>query len=104
MDEMDIKFEKVYNSASKYISRSSDLMLIRKAYEFAKEKHAGIFRKDGSPYVRHLIETSEILVSLHAGPNTIVAGLLHDVIEDIEEIEEKDIREIFGEDIASLVV
>lgn len=103
MSEMDIKFERVYDDACKYISNKEHLVLIRKAYEYAKEKHAGIFRMDGSPYVRHLIETAEILVSLQAGPNTIVAGLLHDVIEDIDDVEEKDVSEIFGEDIASLV-
>lgn len=104
MDEMDLKFEKIYADACKYITRHEDLILIRKAYEYAKSMHKGILRVDGSPYVRHLIETAEILVSLHAGPNTIAAGLLHDVVEDIEGVDEEDIIALFGEDIASLVM
>lgn len=104
MDEMDIKFETVYMNACTYITKHEDLSLIRRAYDFAKLKHDGVMRVDGSPYVRHLIETAEILVSLHAGPNTIASGLLHDVVEDIEEVDEKHIKEYFGEDIASLVM
>ncbi len=103
MDEVDSLFEKVYANAQKYITNTYDLMTIRKAYEFAKEKHKGVFRVDGSPYIKHPVETAEIIVSLHAGPNTIAAGLLHDTIEDVEDVNEEMIREIFGEDIASLV-
>lgn len=104
MDEIDSLFEKVYSNAQKYITNTYDLMTISKAYEFAKEKHKGAFRVDGSPYIKHPVETAEIIVSLHAGPNTIAAGLLHDTIEDVEEVDEKMIEEIFGEDIASLVM
>ena len=104
MENMDLKFDKIYDQITKYITRVDDLILIRKAYEFAKEKHKGVIRKDGSPYLRHLVETAEIIVSLHAGPNTIAAGLLHDVIEDIEEVDDNVIKELFGEDIANLVV
>lgn len=104
MSEMDAKFEKVYENARKYIKNIYDLQLISKAYAFASEKHDGVFRKDGSPYIRHLIETAEILVSLHAGPNTVAAGLLHDVVEDVEGVDEEMIASIFGSDIASLVM
>ena len=104
MDEMDLKFECVYRDIEKYITKVDDLILIRRAYEFAKEKHKGIMRVDGSPYLKHLIETTEIIVSLQAGPNTIAAGLLHDVIEDIDEVNENIIAVMFGEDVASLVV
>ena len=101
MDEMDIKFEKIYDNACKYITKYEDLSLIRRAYEFAKLKHSGVMRVDGSPYIRHLIETAEILVSLHAGPNTIASGLLHDVVEDIEDVSEENIKEYFGEDMGN---
>ena len=104
MDEMDLKFDCIYADIAKYITKFDDLILIRKAYEYAKEKHKGVLRKDGSPYLRHLVETAEIIVSLHAGPNTIAAGLLHDVVEDVEEVTEETIRILFGEDIANLVV
>lgn len=104
MDEMDLKFEVIYSDITKYITKFDDLILIRKAYEYAKEKHKGVLRKDGSPYLRHLVETAEIIVSLHAGPNTIAASLLHDVVEDIEDVTEETIKDLFGEDIANLVV
>ena len=104
MGDMDLKFDRVFQDASKYISKIEDLELINKAYEFAKEKHKGTFRVDGDPYIKHLIETAEILVSLQAGPNTIAAGLLHDTIEDVNDVDEAIIRNIFGNDIASLVM
>jgi len=104
MDEMDLKFDKIYTDIRKYITHVEDLILIRKAYDYAKEKHKGVIRKDGSPYLRHLVETAEIIVSLHAGPNTIAAGLLHDVVEDIEDVDEDVIKHLFGEDIANLVM
>ena len=104
MDEMDLKFEEIYIQIRQYISKSEDLYLIRKAYEFAKEKHSGVKRKDGSPYLRHLVETAEIIVSLHAGPNTIAAGLLHDVVEDVEDVSEELLEYMFGNDVANLVM
>ena len=104
MDEMDLKFDSIYAKIVKYITKKEDLFLIKKAYEFAKEKHSGVFRKDGSPYLRHLVETAEIIVSLQAGPNTIAAGLLHDVVEDVEDVNEDMIEFMFGKDIANLVM
>lgn len=104
MDEMDLKFDGIYTQITKYITKVDDLILIRKAYEFAKDKHKGVMRKDGSPYLRHLVETAEIIVSLHAGPNTIAAGLLHDVVEDIDDVSEQTIKDLFGVDIAGLVM
>ena len=104
MDEMDLKFDVIYDQIVEYITNVNDLILIRKAYEFAKEKHKDVKRKDGSPYLKHLVETAEIVVSLHGGPNTIAASLLHDVVEDIDEVNEKMIRDLFGEDVAKLVM
>lgn len=104
MDEIDILFNKVYVDAQKYITYVNDLLMIRKAYEFAKEKHSGTYRKDGSPYIKHPVETAEILVSLHAGPNTIAAGLLHDIIEDVEDVDETVLERMFGRDVTGLVV
>ena len=65
-------------------------------------KHKDQFRKSGEPYYHHLLEVAYILASLKTGPSTIIAGLLHDVVEDtdvtIEEIESK-----WGEEVAKLV-
>ena len=95
-------FDDVREIYSIYIHDENDLKLIKKAYEFVCEKHSGIFRKSGEPYVQHLIEVAYICASLQAGPVTICAGFLHDVVEDTETTIE-DIRELFGADCARIV-
>ncbi len=75
---------------------------VEKAYEFAKRKHEGQFRKSGEPYFSHPAEVAYILAELRMDTPTIVAGLLHDTVEDtdttIEEIEEE-----FGKEVAFIV-
>ncbi len=79
-----------------------DEKLIEKAYNFAREKHKGQFRKSGEPYFSHPAEVSYILAELKMDVPTIVAGLLHDTVEDtdttIEEIEKE-----FGREVAFIV-
>lgn len=75
---------------------------IEKAYILAKEAHQDQFRKSGEGYIIHPIEVSEILVDLKMDTDTIVAGLLHDVVEDTL-ITISDIQYEFGEDVANLV-
>jgi len=76
--------------------------LIREAYEFAREKHEGQFRKSGEPFFAHPAEVAYILAELRMDVPTIVAGLLHDTVEDtgttFEEIEER-----FGSEVAFIV-
>ncbi|MCR5184961.1 MAG: bifunctional (p)ppGpp synthetase/guanosine-3',5'-bis(diphosphate) 3'-pyrophosphohydrolase [Bacilli bacterium] len=85
-----------------YISSLEDRQRIRDAYEFILKKHEGQLRKSGEPYYHHLIEVAYIVANLHTGPNTIIAALLHDVVEDtdtsIEDIEKK-----WGDEVAHLV-
>ncbi len=75
---------------------------IRKAYNFAKEKHEGQFRKSGEPFFSHPAEVAYILAQLKMDTPTIIAGLLHDTVEDtdttIEEIEKE-----FGREVAFIV-
>ena len=85
-----------------YISKEEDRALIKRAYQYADDKHAGISRKSGEPYIHHLIEVAFILATLQGGPHTIAAGFLHDVVEDTD-VTVEDIKQIFNEDIASLV-
>ena len=95
-------FEQLEELYSQYITKQEDLDRIKDAYNFILEKHQGQLRKSGEPYYHHLIEVAYILASLNAGPNTIAAGLLHDVVEDtdvsIEEIEKR-----WGSEVAKLV-
>ena len=83
-------------------NRKSDIKLIRRTYEFAKLNHGDQLRKSGEPYIIHPIEVATILAELGMDTSTIVAGLLHDVIEDTEYTYD-DIKKIFGEEVANLV-
>ena len=85
-----------------YISKEDDRALIKRAYQYADDKHAGILRKSGEPYIHHLIEVAFILASLQGGPHTIAAGFLHDVVEDTD-VTVDNLKKAFNEDIASLV-
>ncbi len=80
----------------------ADLDLIRRAYVFAHEAHAGQTRASGEPYVSHSVAVASILVGLRLDAATIVAALLHDVPEDTPHTID-EIREKFGPEIAGLV-
>ena len=75
---------------------------IRKAIEFIEEKHAGQYRKSGEPYVVHPIEVAITLAELGMDKSTIIAGLMHDVLEDTETTYE-EIKQKFGKEVADLV-
>ena len=81
---------------------SDDISMIAKAYKVAGEAHKNQFRKSGEPYIIHPLNVALILADLEMDKETIVAGLLHDVVEDTVMTEEDLIRE-FGEDVALLV-
>ena len=75
---------------------------IKKAYETAEKMHKGQLRKSGEPYIIHPVETAKILAGLGMDEQTIIAGLLHDVVEDTEYTEEQ-LKAEFGEEVALLV-
>jgi len=84
-----------------YASEDS-LKTVEKAYEFAKKAHEGQFRESGAPYIEHPLEVAYILADLELDVDTIVAGLLHDVVEDTA-IREETIKAEFGQQVALLV-
>ncbi len=88
--------------AIKYADHSYNIDLITRAFEFAKECHSCQKRLSGEPYIIHPINVALILINLGMDTNSVVAGLLHDVIEDTK-ISKDDISEKFGADIALLV-
>lgn len=92
----------LYNLTSSYIHKEEDQNLIKRAYDLAVKMHNGQLRKSGEPYIIHPLNVACILATLHVGPPTIAAGLLHDVVEDTPCTHEDLVKE-FGEDIASLV-
>ena len=81
---------------------SEDVSMIEKAYQIAKKSHEGQYRKSGEAYIIHPLWVAIILANLELDKETIVAGMLHDVVEDTD-IEEEDIKREFGEEVALLV-
>src|SRR5665213_72879 len=81
---------------------ASDRLLIEKAYNFAYKAHSGQLRKSGEPYFIHVVETAKNLAKLHMDTQTVMAGLLHDVLEDTPTSEETLTKE-FGPEIVTLV-
>ena len=79
-----------------------DLERIRAAYGMAKAAHAGQTRKDGSPYVTHCIAAADICADFGLDEDSIIAALLHDVIEDTDATHE-DIAKRFGGPVADIV-
>lgn len=80
----------------------SDMGLIIKAYNFAEAAHEGQRRKSGEKYFIHPVEVAKILAELEMDDATIIAGLMHDVIEDTK-YEYEQIKKEFSEEIAILV-
>lgn len=95
-------FDDVMVEVKKYISNPKDINDIKKAHDFAAKMHEGQYRKSGEPYVIHVVQVAYILASLHVGPQTIIAGLLHDVIEDTD-ISNEEFIKLFGQSTFNLV-
>ena len=85
-----------------YHPSADDLRMIDKAYNFAKKSHGDQKRKSGEPYIIHPIHTALILADLELDKESIMAGLLHDVMEDTAATREIMIKE-FGEEVTDLV-
>ncbi len=81
---------------------SADIAPLRKAYDLARKAHGQQIRKSGEPYIIHPLWVSIILADLEMDKETIIAALLHDVVEDTE-ITEDYIKQEFGEEVALLV-
>ena len=98
----EVLYKELINSVLKY-HPSTDISMIEKAYKVASEAHEGQKRKSGEPYIIHPLCVAIILADLELDKETIVAGLLHDVVEDCDGISIDDIRREFGDIVASYV-
>ena len=79
-----------------------DIEKIKLAFFFAEECHEGQYRKSGEDYIMHPVEVTKILIDMKMDTDTIVAGILHDIVEDTL-ITLADIKYNFGETVATLV-
>ena len=88
----------------KYLSYrpESELEPIERAYRLASEKHKDQKRKSGEPYIIHPLNTAIIITEIGMDQDTVIAALLHDVVEDTD-MTLDEIREQFGDDVALLV-
>ena len=112
-DEMDVQpepgaaespeelYERLQNNILRY-HPSDDMSMIRKAYELAREAHKDQKRHSGEPYIIHPLHVALILADMQMDKESIVAGLLHDVVEDTD-TDLDTIRSEFGDDVALLV-
>ncbi|WP_438434392.1 RelA/SpoT family protein [Gorillibacterium sp. sgz500922] len=93
--------EQLIQKASAYI-KNSDLVRIREAYEFADQAHQGQLRKSGEPYILHPLAVADILINMQMDATSIIAALLHDVVEDTT-VSLDAVRQQFGPTCASIV-
>mgnify|MGYP000870743005 FL=1 len=80
----------------------SDKALIKDAYHFAEEAHAGQTRANGQPYLTHCVGTAAILLEMEFSPSMVAAGLLHDVLIDTD-TKAETLHEKFGDTVARFV-
>lgn len=99
--EPEVLYERLIDRVVKY-HPNTDTSMIEKAYRIAKEAHEGQLRKSGEPYIIHPLCVAIILAELELDKETIVAGILHDVVEDTV-MSREELAEEFSEEIALLV-
>ena len=94
-------YEELLQSIHRY-HPSADISMVEKAYHIAEEAHKNQVRKSGEAYIIHPLYVAIILAELEMDKETIVAGILHDVVEDTVMTDE-EIRQEFGDEVALLV-
>ena len=97
----EVLYQELINSVKKY-HPSADISMIQKAYKIAHDAHEGQCRKSGEPYIIHPLCVAIILADFEMDKETIVAGLLHDVVEDTVMTSEEIVQE-FSAEVALLV-
>jgi len=85
-----------------YLSKPEHLDFIRSAFDYAFMKHQGQLRKSGEPYIIHPVQVAITLAEYRVDPYTVVAGLLHDILEDTD-TKYDEIKELFGVEVADIV-
>ncbi|NJB67146.1 GTP pyrophosphokinase [Desulfobaculum xiamenense] len=96
-----IRIHEILEKTKGYLS-DKERELIQKAYVYSATAHAGQIRRSGEPYLSHPLEVANLLADMRIDGYTIVAGLLHDTVEDTKASIE-DIDSLFGEEVADIV-
>ncbi len=96
-----IRFDDILEIATPYLNEK-DILVLQKAYVFAGRAHKGQTRRSGEPYLSHPLEAAHYLAAMRLDRTTLIAALLHDVLEDTD-VTLAEIRENFGKDVAALV-
>jgi len=96
-----IRFDDILEKISSSYTEK-DITLLQKAYVFAAQAHQGQVRRSGEPYLGHPLEVTSMLADMKLDKTTLVAGLLHDVLEDTE-VTALELQQEFGEEAAHLV-
>ncbi len=96
-----ITIETLINKIKSY-NPDADIDFLRKAYIFSQQAHQNQKRYSGQPYLSHPLGVADILADLNMDIITIVAGLLHDVVEDTQ-VNLEEIEQVFGAEVAMLV-
>ncbi len=99
--EPEALYQKLLETIRKY-RPNTDLSDIEKAYEIAKAAHGNQRRKSGEPYIIHPLSVAIILAELEMDKETIIAGILHDVVEDTS-VTDEELKKEFGNEVALLV-
>ena len=102
MEKYEITFNEIRELLQNEHYQENDIQELEKAFEFSKKLHDGQYRISEEPYIIHPMEVVKILISLRADKHTLMAGFLHDILEDTE-TKPEEIKELFGEDVLNLV-
>ena len=95
-------YELLAKAISPYLTKQDHLDFIRKAYDFAYDRHSTQLRKSGQPYIVHPVDVAVTLAEYQVDPITIVSGLLHDILEDTD-TKYDEVKQLFGEEVADIV-
>ena len=101
-DKYKISFDEIKTLLVNENYQPEDIAELEKAFQFARKLHDGQFRISEEPYIIHPMEVVKILISLRADIHTLMAGFLHDILEDTD-TKPEEIKELFGEDVLNLV-
>ncbi len=96
-----IRFDDILEKISSSYTEK-DITLLQKAYVFAAQAHQGQVRRSGEPYLSHPLEVTSMLADMKLDKTTLVAGLLHDVLEDTE-VTALELQQEFGDEVTHLV-